>query len=421
MRKTLMLLAPIFLFVVVTSVQADSNGKLLDLLKKKGVITSEEATELQKDMSEQKKEETVKLPAALSGLSIGMLGYLDYSAGQTAAADDKSDSFNKFTLTRGYFTVKKRIRPWLGARVTTDIHQESSGDWKVRLKYLYAEFRPGDLGPLTQMKVEAGQGHIPWLDFEEHVNPYRVQGSMAIERAGIFNSSDLGVSLRGNIGGELEDAKALTGNHHYDGRFGSWHIGLYDGGGYHAPENNNNKVVEGRFTVRPFPGSLPGLQLSWFGIYGEGNVEPSGGEVPDYRVNLGMVSFEHPLATVTAQYFTTRGNAKGTLVDSSNKSLDTAGYSLFGRVKLPLMDHRLALFGRYDHSDPDDDGVISTKGGYNLTDTGLSFEVYKGNMILLTYETTDYEKDAAGRGKVPVVGTRLGDEHRVQLAYQIKY
>ena len=43
---------------------------------------------------------------------------------------------------------------------------------------------------------------------------------MAIERAGTLNSADLGVSLRGNFGGELEDAKVRTGNHHYAGKFG---------------------------------------------------------------------------------------------------------------------------------------------------------------------------------------------------------
>ncbi len=423
MKKIILLLAAVTLLATVLPAWADSDGRLLDLLKKKRVITSEEADQLKQELKEEKKVEKskVQLPSGLQGISVGMLGYLDYSAGKTAAANDKSDSFNKFTLTRGYLTIKKKLRPWLGVRMTTDIHQDSAEDWKVRLKYLYAELKPRDLGMLTNMKSELGLGHIPWLDFEEHVNPYRVQGTMAIERAGIFNSADLGVSLRGNLGGELEDAKAKTGNHHYDGHFGSWHVGLYDGGGYHDSEKNNNKVLEGRVTVRPLPEVLPGLQLSYFGVYGEGNVAPTHGEVPDYRVNLGMMSYEHPLAIVTAQYFTTKGNAKGSLVDTNNKSLDTAGYSLFGRVKLPVMDHRLALLGRYDHFDPDDDGVISTKGGYDLTDVGLSYEVYKGNMVLLTYETTDFDEDAAGKGKVPVVGKNLGDEQKVQLVYQIKY
>lgn len=50
----------------------------------------------------------------------------------------------------------------------------------MRLKYLYAELRPPDAGPFTDMKSEIGMGHIPWLDFEEHINPYRCQGTMPL-------------------------------------------------------------------------------------------------------------------------------------------------------------------------------------------------------------------------------------------------
>lgn len=36
---------------------------------------------------------------------------------------------------------------------------------------------------------------------------------MAIERASTFNSAGLGVGIRGNFTGEMEDAKARTGSH----------------------------------------------------------------------------------------------------------------------------------------------------------------------------------------------------------------
>jgi hypothetical protein len=418
MRKIRVFFTFLLLFLFTTSgAWASSDDHLLDLLIRKGVITREEGTSLKKEAEKETDSAPAVLPKALQGLKVGMLGYIDYSAGETGTALGGGDSYNRFTVTRGYLTVEKAILPWMGARMTSDVHQDSAGDWKFRLKYLFAELRPDDLGPLTNMKAEIGQGHIPWLDFEEHVNPYRAQGTMAIERAGIFNSADMGLSLRGNFDGKLEDAAALTGNGHYDGRYGSWHLGVYDGGGYHASEKNNNKVAEGRLTVRPLPASLPGLQLSYLGIYGDGNTAAG----PDYRVNLGMISYEHPRAILTAQYFTTKGNASGSLVDSTGKSLDTKGYSLFGRVKLPVMEEKLAVFGRYDHFDPDDDGVISSKAAYDLSLGGLSYELYKGNMVLLTYERTNHEDDSNGLGVVPVVGTKLGDDHRVQVVYQLKF
>jgi len=380
---------------------------LTDVLQKKGVLTAQEAA-------------TVKpapLPKGLRGLSVGVLAYLDYSVGETGVAGDDTSSLNRFTITRGYLTVKKEILPWLRARTTADVHQDSDEDWKFRLKYLYAELRPQDLGFLTGMKAEIGQGHIPWQDFEEHVNPYRAQGTVAIERAGIFNSADLGISLRGSLGGELDDAAGRTGNHHYDGRFGSWHIGVYNGGGYHAKEKNDNKVVEGRFTVRPLPDTLPGLQLSYLGMTGKGNTDPG----PDYTVNLGMVSYENPMGIVTAQYFQTTGNAKGSLVDGTGDALDTEGWSLFGRLVAPGTHRKLAAFGRYDHFDADKDAVVAGDADYDLYLAGLSYEIYHGNMVLLDYETVQFDDNSGGLGKAPVAGNNLGNDQRVQVVYQIKY
>jgi hypothetical protein len=368
------------------------------------------------------------LPEALRGLKVEVLAYVDYSSGEIGKAGDMQDNYNRFRLTRGYLTVQKAIQSWLGARLTTDIHQDSDGSWLTRVKYLYAELKPNDLGLLTGMKSEIGQGHIPWLDFEEHINPYRCQGTMAIERAGVFNSADLGVSLRGSFGGKLDDAKKRTGNSHYDGRYGSWHAGIYNGGGYHAAENNENKVIEGRLTLRPLPDGVPGLQLSYLGIFGEGNnVAAATDNSPDYMVNLGMISYEHPSFILTGQYFATEGNAGGTwVVDpaTNDKTLNTSGYSFFGRYRLPMMEGKLSVFGRYDHFDADDDNDMAIAGEdatYDLYMGGLAYEIYKGNMVLLTYEATSYGRDSGGMGKVPSSGNNLGDDSKIQAVYQIKF
>jgi hypothetical protein len=409
---------------------ASQNGvSLLQVLQEKGVLT---AAEVEKVATENivatSPVEKAQAPSALQGLSVSMLGYLDYSAGEKAGAGDRSSSYNSFGLNRGYLTVKKTITPWLSARITTDIHRDTTesastnGDYTLRLKYLYGEFKPNDLGPFTQMKMEAGQGHTPWLDFEEHINPYRVQGTMAIERAGIFNSSDLGVSLRGNIGGKLADAKAKTGNHHYDGLYGSWHVGLYNGGGYHADEVNADKAIEGRLSIRPAPAVVPGLQLTYLGVYGDGNKDEATLDNPDYVVNMGMLSLENPAYIVTAQYFQTTGNAGGSMTAGLNKeSLDTEGYSFFGRVRLPFITNNLALFGRYDHFDQDADNIIADNTAYDMYVGGLSYDVAKGNQLILTYESTDFEANASQKHKVPVVGNNLGDEQKVQVAYQLAF
>lgn len=320
---TLLLFMMVMLNTTVVTA-APVQDPLLQVLIKKGILTEQEALDIRKEADElERAREAEKeiippakteseLPKGLRNLSFGMLAYLDYSAGESGIAEDRTSSYNRFSITRGYFTVKKKINSWLGARITYDVHQDDAQDWKVRLKYLYAEIKPADFAFFTNMKAEAGMGHMPWLDYEEHINPYRCQGTMAMERAHVFNSADLGISIRGNFGGRLDDAEHLTGNHHYDGRWGSWHVGVYNGGGYHATENNGNKVVEGRISIRPLPDLVPGLKLNYFGLVGEGNTRVSSAfDYPDYNVNLGMLSYESPGLIVTTQYFITNGNASG--------------------------------------------------------------------------------------------------------------
>ncbi|MDY6951852.1 MAG: hypothetical protein SWE60_10085, partial [Thermodesulfobacteriota bacterium] len=276
--------------------EGSQQDPLIDKLIEKGLITEGEGKAIKNEAEtfekhgRKKGDKYMALPKGLKGVKVGMLAYIDYSSGVTPEHHDGESSYNEFRLTRGYFTVKKKLFPWMHTRVTIDTHQDDTGDYKNRLKYLYAELRPPDFGFLTNMKSEIGLGHIPWLDFEEHINPYRCQGTMAVERAGTFNSADAGVSLRGYFGGKLKDAAEKTGSHYYDGKYGSWHLGVYNGSGYHASEENNNKALEGRLTVRPLPEAIPGLQLSYFGISAEGNKEAVNGDYPDYNVNLGMVS-----------------------------------------------------------------------------------------------------------------------------------
>ncbi len=180
------LLILFILFVCADSepVRAEEPDFLLGRLVEKGIITAEEAEEMrweQQQIESQRLEQITQqihsnefeLPKGLKGVTVGMLGYLDYSAGDLPEFNGQDTSFDAFRVTRGYLTIKKEIRSWLHARVTIDAHQDSTGDYKSRLKYYYAELRPYDFALLTDMKSEWGMGHMPWLDFEEHVNPYR--------------------------------------------------------------------------------------------------------------------------------------------------------------------------------------------------------------------------------------------------------
>ena len=415
MRKHLMILPLLVMVLAAFAIPAfASSDPLIKKLNEKGLLDEKEAEEI-----ERKREKYYKLPKELKGLKFGVKAYIDYSVGSKLSSGYR-ESYNEFGLTRGYITVKKKIKPWFSVRATVDAKHETKGDTSAKLygsfvarfKYYYAQFNWPDFGFLTNNKTELGMGHMPWLDFEEHINPYRCQGTMFQERFGGFNSADLGMSLMGYLGGEMNDDYKDNVSKYYAGKFGSYHVGVYNGGGYHASENNNNKVVEYRLTVRPLPNILPGLQITYFGLYGKGNSSTyTEKNAPLWRINTGFVSYQHEYFTITGEYCKNTGNQKGAwLQTNSYRPLDVDGYSIFGFVKIPGLK-ALRVHGRYDFFDPDDDTKNDEE---KLLIAGLSYDVYQHNMVMLNYERHDYEKNSSS------VGADDYDD-RFQFVYQMAF
>jgi hypothetical protein len=327
-------------------------------------------------------------------VKIGALWYLSYQDGATGDAD-----YSKFVIKRGYINVEAKVNPWLSARITPDTTLDSSGDIKVRLKYAYAKFAAPDMGFVTKPELEVGVVHMPWLDFEEHINNYRMQDTMFMERNGLFNSADYGLTAMALLGGTLPDDYQKSVSKSYPGRYGSFAFGIYNGGGYHASETNSNKAIEGRLTIRPLPDVLPGLQLSYFGVRGKGNVESE----PDWEVDALMASYESRYLVATGTWYDGAGNQKGDAVDSRGEALERDGWSVFAEGRL---HPRWSVIARYDSFDPNkaveqDDQV--------RTIAGLAFHIGKGNIVLLDYDVVDFEK--AGKP----------DDSRIQLTLQVKY
>ncbi|MCL5992033.1 MAG: hypothetical protein M1419_08020, partial [Bacteroidetes bacterium] len=258
-----------------------------------------------------------------------VLSYLSYEAN----INDGELKDNQFKVTRAYFTVKKNVFDWLSYRTTIDAYQDELGDFNVRLKYIYANVKFGDFAFFTKPNIEFGQVHTAWLDFEEHLNYYRMQGTMFMERAGLFNSADFGLTAACLLGGEMDDNYKKTVNKEYAGKFGSFALGVYNGSGYHGLEKNTGKTLQTRLTIRPVAEILPGLQFSYLGIFGSGNQAKidtlTNWEAPDFNVNTGMVSYEQEYFTVTGQFESGEGNYKGSMINSENSALKHQGYSVF--------------------------------------------------------------------------------------------
>ncbi len=355
------------------------NDPLLQKMVEKGTLTAAEAEEIQ--------SKKVELPSALKGLSIGGLSYIDYSFGQAA-----QNNYNRFTLQRVYINVNKEITPWFKARITPDITAgaDKTGDYTIRMKYAYADFLPSDLGYLTDTTIRAGLEQTPFLEFEEALNGYRMQSPMFQDKRGIITSSDLGISMLGNIAGKLgkKQTEAL-GNSKFAGRYGTYSIGVYNGGGYSAAnEKNHNKSIQARLTIRPLPDMLPGLQLTYFGITGEDNDTPSAtgatnGKTQKWTNKTGLISYQHRLFVLSGEYMRGKGSFKGDTATAKDKS----GYSIFGKIILPVYE-KAAFFARYDSFDPDknasNDRIKTTIGG-------ASYRIYGDNYLVAAYEKTHTE------------------------------
>lgn len=345
-----------------------------------------------------------KVLKALKGIKFGLLWYISYQNGVDGTGSD--EGYSQFAIKRGYFRFTKELMPWFDAHITFDTTtvkdpedepedkpNNLDGSIAVRIKYAYAKIKLPDIAFMTKPFIEVGVVHMPWLDYEEHVNFFRCQDTMFLERNGTFNSADIGVTFVSLLGGTMDEDYQKKVSHYYPGRYGSVAFGIYNGGGYHASEKNENKVLEGRLTIRPLPDIIPGLQLSYFGITGKGNKETD----PEWRVNLGFVSFEHEYLVLTGQYYKGKGNQKG----SDEKDKD--GHSIFAELK---PHKKVSLIGRYDRFDPDTD-VNENESTRYIAGVAYHLDKQHKNMLVLDYDHVKYEDP------------RKKDDKRVQLTLQV--
>ena len=239
---------------------------------------------------------------------------------------------NEFSLKRGYITFRKQLKDRLEVRFTQDVtidqQGDGAGDIELRLKYALANYSFNDVGPFTSINVEAGVVHRPWIDFEQDINDYRAQNSMMLDQTDIISSADFGLQFSAGIGEELDQAsrRGLNSN---PARYGSIAVGIYNGGGYSSLEQNSNKVIEGRLTLRPFPDQLAGLQFSLFGAHGKGNLSES----PDFSMAGTALSFESARLNVMLQGAQSLGDSDGNfIIPETNEPYKLRGWSFFSEA-----------------------------------------------------------------------------------------
>ena len=292
-------------------------------------------------------------------IRVGVLSYLQYDEEL-----EHRDNFNAFDVTRTYLNINAQVSKRLRFRLTPDIKRATdsslNGSLVFRIKYAFAQF---DVTPRSWVRLGANQ--TPWLDFEEGINGYRVQGTMMSEREGVIpGSSDFGVSYFTQI----------------PGNYGEIHAGLYNGEGYGVPEVNKYKSAQGRATFRPFPkvNVIKGRRVSGFwaeGRYAQGRPR---------RYGIVMGSFEHPRLVATLQKLKAVDNPLGLPAN-----IERSGWSAF--VSPRRGPSGLAGILRYDVYDPDQ--AIASNSHRRLIAGGAYWFVWPRARVglVLTNEQVRYD------------------------------
>lgn len=316
--------------------------------------------------------ENVPVNAFVKNTTISGQWFLNYSV-------TPQDSSNAFALKRGYLTIKSQINDDISVRFTQDITIDKegadAGNIEVRMKYLYTQLNLNRFKLLQNSFVQFGLVPRPWMDFEQKINLYRVQNAMFLDRYNIVSSADFGITYACLLG--EKSGYEHGGNSQFSGKYGSFSVGVYNGGGYHALENNKNKTLEGRLTIRPLWTILPGLQISYSTAFGKGNHPTLDA---DFELHQFYVSMQTGYLTTAVQYYKGIGDFSGKLLTTELKAAKNEGYSLFAEIKHP--DFNWAIIGRYDNLDYN---IQHSQSHYKYWTTGLAYK-YDKSKILLNYK-----------------------------------
>src|SRR4051812_26505310 len=286
---------------------------------------------------------TVRAQTTAPTIGTGVLVYSQYGI-QFKTDSVTGRHLNAFDITRAYINVTGKFTDGIGIRVTPDVYRVTDGSLAFRLKYAYATWTP-EKSPLT---AKFGLMHTPWLDWEEALWDYRMQGSMAMERfrspaaAGYLPSSDFGAGIDGKFG--------------YDKV--NFQLGAYDGEFYSKPEGDSYKDIEARASVRVLEtdnhSRVGGLRVTGYAGLGR----PTGGGPRHPHICMGP--YKSKLVTLAGEFGRARDRLDNLAPVTGSPTppapvpqTDSNIWSVFGVLNVPKT--KAALIGRYDRQKPDTD------------------------------------------------------------------
>ncbi len=288
-------------------------------------------------------------------VTVSGVSYLQY----VYQLKDTANHNNNFDVTRAYINVIGRFSGGVYTRITADVNRPAGDNsLRYRLKYAYAAYTPQG----SSLTYKLGQIHTPFIDWEEALWDYRMQGQMAMERGGYLSSSDFGLGVDGNWNADRINMQ----------------LGIYNGESYSGGPGDQRKDLMGRVSVRVSEtddaSRVGGLRVTAYGHYGK----PTGGGIRSRL--LGMVSYRSKQFTLAGEYAITRDS-----VTAGAKAPGTVA-SAFGVYH--FSNSKAALLARVDLTDPN-----TNVGNNRLTRFigGASYQLSPNLRLLADLDLLSYQ------------------------------
>jgi porin-like protein len=290
-------------------------------------------------------------------VSVGGLAYLQY----VYQLKDTANHQNNFDITRAYINVNLRFASGVTARITPDIYRAApDNSLRYRVKYAYATWTPNN-SPLT---LKLGVLHTPWLDWEDALWDYRMQGTLALNRNSFVDAADIGAGVDGKWGPDKVNMQVTVVN----------------GEGFSGGPGDQRKDVMGRVSVRVMDtddsSRAGGLRVTAYGQYGK---PTSGGHRQRW---LAMVSYRSTQLTLAAEAAITRDTVTATPLVDTNGHV----YSAFGVYRVPRS--KVAVIARVDVFDPQA-GVSNDRQTRFIG--GVSYQLSPNLRLLADWDYLDYQ------------------------------
>lgn len=310
-------------------------------------------------------------------VTVGGVVYAQFAA-QLDSAPPGANSNSNFDIKRAYINVIGRFSGGIMTRVTGDIYQNADGSRTYRLKYAFVNWTPAG----SALTYRIGLMTTPWVDWEEALWDYRMQGPVAVDRNSFMSSSDFGAGVDGNINSNMVDFQAS----------------VFNGNNYSGTPGDQHKAYAGRVSFRVLgtddASRVGGLRLTG---YAQGGSPTSGGTRNRF---IGMVSFRSKMLTLAGEYVSTEDSTSG-YPAGAKPDVKGSIISAYGVLHIP--DSPVAIIGRVDIVDPNtaNSTVANSNDKRTTAIVGVSYQLTPNLRLLLDLDNTTLQGSVTGSTTAP--------------------